>query len=98
MPSLPLQRRESSTARKIDMSSVEQPYRYRTIPLTFIHNELAFDSLEAARTFLTDHSCAFFVDADIADNQKNINCKAAIPRLIQVYEEKYRKVGIKGAI
>ncbi|KAF9447521.1 hypothetical protein P691DRAFT_820958 [Macrolepiota fuliginosa MF-IS2] len=71
---------------------------YRTIPLTFIHNELAFDSLEIARTFLADHSCAFFLDANVADNQKTIDCKPAIPRLMEVYEKKYRKVGIRGAI
>lgn len=45
-----------------------------------------------------DHSCAFFVDANVPDNQKNIDCKTAIPRFMEVYEGKYRKVGIKGAI
>ncbi|EKM81933.1 hypothetical protein AGABI1DRAFT_112122 [Agaricus bisporus var. burnettii JB137-S8] len=71
---------------------------YRTLPLKFIQNELAFDSLEATRTFLTDHSCAFFVNANVTDNDKIFDCKAASYGLMQVYENKYRKVGIKGAI
>ncbi|KXN81539.1 hypothetical protein AN958_04476 [Leucoagaricus sp. SymC.cos] len=71
---------------------------YRTIPLTFIHKKLAFDSLEATSKFLFDHSCAFFTDANVADNQKNLDCKRASLNLPEVYETKYRKVGIKGAI
>ncbi|KAF5362333.1 hypothetical protein D9756_002587 [Leucocoprinus leucothites] len=67
---------------------------YRKIPVTFIHNELAFDSLEAAQNFLVDHSCASFVDA----SDKTLDCKAANTTLTEVYESKYRKVGIKGAI
>jgi hypothetical protein len=73
-------------------------FRYRTIPLTFIHNELAFDSLELARTFLVDHSCALFVDASVPDKQKILDCPKANSELSSVYESKYRKVGIKGAI
>ncbi|KAJ3576457.1 hypothetical protein NP233_g417 [Leucocoprinus birnbaumii] len=67
---------------------------YRKIPLTFIHNELAFDSLEATQTFLVDHSCSSFLDV----NDKSLDCKAANPTLSETYESKYRRVGIKGAI
>lgn len=69
-------------------------FSYRTIPILFVHKELAFDSLGATRAFLEDHSCAFYVDK----NQENLDCKRANAVLNEVYESKYRKVGIKGAI
>ncbi|KIK07765.1 hypothetical protein K443DRAFT_673031 [Laccaria amethystina LaAM-08-1] len=71
---------------------------YKTISLTFIQNELAFDSADLARTFLVEHSVAFFVNAHSPDEQKTLDCKSAMPHLAQVLEEKYRKVMIKGAI
>jgi hypothetical protein len=72
--------------------------RYKTIPLPFIHNVLAFDSLDAARVFLMDHSAAFFTNPRAPDNEKILDCKPAVPQLSQAFEEKYRKVHIKGAI
>ncbi|KAF5373248.1 hypothetical protein D9615_007438 [Tricholomella constricta] len=71
---------------------------YRTIPLAFIHNVLAFDTLDAARVFLVDHSAAFFTNPNDPDNQKTLDCKPATSQLAQVFEDKYRKVLIKGAI
>lgn len=71
---------------------------YKTIPLKFINDVLAFDSLDAARVFLVDHSAAFFTNLRDPDSQKILDCKPAIPQLTQVFEEKYRKVLIKGAI
>jgi hypothetical protein len=44
------------------------------------------------------HSAAFFEDPNRPDEQKILNCKAAAPSLAQIFEEKYRKVLIKGAI
>jgi hypothetical protein len=72
--------------------------RYKTIPLSFIHNVLAFDTLDAARVFLVDHSAAFFTNPREPDGQKVLDCKPAYPQLAQAFEEKYRKVLIKGAI
>ncbi|KAG6854017.1 hypothetical protein C0991_011504 [Blastosporella zonata] len=69
-----------------------------TIPLQFIHNELAFDSLDATRQFLVDHSAAFFTDPREPDSKKTLDCKPASSQLAQKFEEKYRKVLIKGAI
>ncbi|KAG6813834.1 hypothetical protein H0H92_006778 [Tricholoma furcatifolium] len=71
---------------------------YKTISLQVIHNELAFDSLDAARQFLVDHSAAFFTDLQEPDNKKTVDCKPAFAPLAQAFEEKYRKVNIKGAI
>lgn len=71
---------------------------YKTIPLSFIHNVLAFDSLDAARIFLVDHSAAFFLNTQAPDGQKVLDCKSVFPQLSQSFEEKYRKVLIKGAI
>ncbi|KAF8630742.1 hypothetical protein AX17_005337 [Amanita inopinata Kibby_2008] len=71
---------------------------YRTISLTFIQNELAFETLDAARMFLVDHSASFFVNPNDPDSRRNLDCRAAFNRFKEVFEEKYRKVGIKGAI
>ncbi|KAK7056204.1 hypothetical protein VNI00_002756 [Paramarasmius palmivorus] len=69
-----------------------------TISLSFLQNELAFDDLEATRNFLVEHKAAFFTNPTAPLAEKTIDCKLATPVLAQVYEEKYRKVGIKGAI
>jgi len=71
---------------------------YLTIPLSYLQNALAFDSLDAARAFLVDHSAAFFTNPRAPDSQKMLECKPAIPQLSQAFEEKYRKIMIKGAI
>ncbi|KAF8998559.1 SAC3/GANP/Nin1/mts3/eIF-3 p25 family-domain-containing protein [Cyathus striatus] len=71
---------------------------YHTIPLTFLQNELAFDNLDQARNFLINHSAAFFSNPNDPDPKKILQCKPAAPSLTHVYEEKYRKVAIRGAI
>jgi len=71
---------------------------YKSISLSFIQNELAFDNLTAARDFLVGHSAAFFVNPNSPDNQKTLDCKPAAHQLTQAFEEKYRKILIKGAI
>jgi hypothetical protein len=59
---------------------------------------LAFESLDAARVFLVNHSAAFFTDPRAPDSEKILDCKPAMPQLSQAFEERYRKVLIKGAI
>ncbi|KAK0467286.1 SAC3/GANP/Nin1/mts3/eIF-3 p25 family-domain-containing protein [Desarmillaria tabescens] len=71
---------------------------YKTLPLSFIHNELAFDDIESAREFLTEHSSFFFTNPNSPDTEKILDCRPILPNLTQAYEEKYRKVGIRGAI
>ncbi|CAK5267526.1 unnamed protein product [Mycena citricolor] len=71
---------------------------YRTISLVFIQQELAFDGIDQAREFLVEHSAACFTDQTSPDSQKTLDCRLAGAQLSQVYETKYRKVGIKGAI
>ncbi|KAG6895524.1 hypothetical protein C0992_000846 [Termitomyces sp. T32_za158] len=71
---------------------------YKTISLTFLTEELAFDSLDVARQFLVDHSAACFTNPREPDGKKTLDCKPAFPQLSQIFEEKYRKVIIKGAI
>jgi len=68
------------------------------VPLSFIHNELAFDSATATREFLVAHSAGFFTNPTKPDAEKILDCKPAGANLVQVFEEKYRKVLIKGAI
>lgn len=71
---------------------------YLQLTLSFLRNELAFDSLEDTRKFLADHSADIFKDPRHPDSQKVLESKPAYPKLLQAYEEKYRKVQIKGAI
>ncbi|KZT63646.1 hypothetical protein DAEQUDRAFT_733584 [Daedalea quercina L-15889] len=71
---------------------------YRTLPLSFIQNELAFDSLAQVRDFLTDSRAGTFQNPDAPDAEKILDCKPAGAQLAQVLEEKYRKVQIKGAV
>ncbi|KIJ62046.1 hypothetical protein HYDPIDRAFT_136967 [Hydnomerulius pinastri MD-312] len=71
---------------------------YRTLSLSFIQNELAFDTLTDAQTFLASHGAAVFTNPNSSDREKVLDCKAASPPLAQAYEEKYRKVAIKGAV
>jgi len=71
---------------------------YKTLSLPFIHKELVFDSLAEARDFLMNHQCAFFTNPNSPDEQKTLDCKPAVPVLARVFEEKYRKIIIKGAV
>ncbi|KAH9933307.1 SAC3/GANP/Nin1/mts3/eIF-3 p25 family-domain-containing protein [Fomitopsis serialis] len=71
---------------------------YRTLPLSFVQNELAFDGLAQAREFLTEHRAGIFQNPDAPDAEKILDCKPAGAPLAQVLEEKYRKVQIKGAV
>ncbi|KAH7890722.1 SAC3/GANP/Nin1/mts3/eIF-3 p25 family-domain-containing protein [Phlebopus sp. FC_14] len=71
---------------------------YRTLALTFLQNELAFDTLSDARDFITSHRAACFTNPNSPDREKVLDCKAASPLLAQAYDEKYRKVAIKGAV
>ncbi|KAF7797191.1 hypothetical protein EIP86_008383 [Pleurotus ostreatoroseus] len=70
---------------------------YRTLPLPFIQTELGFDTLAQAREFLMEHR-APFQNPNSGDEQKVLDCKPAALPLMQAFEEKYRKVQIKGAV
>jgi len=72
--------------------------RYRTLPLIFIHNELAFETVEEAREFLSTNGCAYFENPNSSDQDKLFDCKPATTPLAQLLEAKLRKVQIKGAI
>jgi SAC3 family protein LENG8/THP3 len=72
---------------------------YKKVSLTFLAKELAFESSpEQAKEYLTSHGLAFFLNPNSPDSEKTLDCKAAAAQLATVYEQKYRKVGIKGAI
>jgi len=72
--------------------------RYKTIPLAFLHKTLGFDSLEDTRNFLIEHQITTFINPNSPDVEKILDCKPAIPEINRAFEEKYRKVTIKGAI
>ncbi|CDO75831.1 hypothetical protein BN946_scf184951.g29 [Trametes cinnabarina] len=72
---------------------------YRTLRVTFLQQELAFDTAEAVREFLVEHRAGFFTNPNAEDQaQLVLDCKPAGTELAAVYEEKYRKVQIKGAV
>jgi SAC3 family protein LENG8/THP3 len=71
---------------------------YRTISLSFIAQELAWDTAEEARDFLIAQGAAFFTNPNSPDTEKELEGKPTVPQLTRSFEEKYRKVGIKGAI
>ena len=78
--------------------TISSGYRYQRLCLTFIHQELAFDSVTHVREFLMSHRAGHFVNPNSPDAEKILDCKAVSTELPAVLEEKYRKVQIKGAI
>ncbi|KAG8927968.1 hypothetical protein FRC02_007552 [Tulasnella sp. 418] len=78
---------------------------YLSLPLSFIANELAFDTPTDAHTFLFNNGAAQYVvpknggsGGSIADGTKMIDCKAAHKPLLTTSEKFARRVNIKGAI
>ncbi|KAI0788796.1 SAC3/GANP/Nin1/mts3/eIF-3 p25 family-domain-containing protein [Abortiporus biennis] len=71
---------------------------YQTLPLSFIQTELAFDTTSQAREFLQEHRAGIFKDPNCPDESLVFDCKGASAPLHQAFEEKYRKVQIKGAV
>ncbi|GJE91130.1 hypothetical protein PsYK624_072790 [Phanerochaete sordida] len=72
---------------------------YMTLRLSFISTELAFDNATQAKEFLDQHRAGtLFKNPNSADEEKILDCKAAHATLVQIFEEKYRKVQIKGAV
>lgn len=73
-------------------------FRYLILPLAFIYNELAFENMDKMMEFLTAHKVLCWQNPDARDEQKVFDCRQAQKILLQVYEEKYRKATIKGAV
>lgn len=71
---------------------------YLQVSLNFLAKELAFESLEETLQFLVEHSADIFTNKLAPDTQKTLECRQAHSKLLQAFEEKYRKVMIKGAI
>lgn len=73
---------------------------YLQLPLSFLANELAFDSVTDAQRFLSDHSLSVYASIGQAtsDGEQRLDCKAVHSRVVGCYEEKYRKVDIVGRI
>ncbi|PPQ79687.1 hypothetical protein CVT25_003261 [Psilocybe cyanescens] len=71
---------------------------YKTIPLAFLQSTLAFETLDEARTFLVDHQITSFTNPNSPDSEKVLDCKPAMADVARTFEDKYRKITIKGAI
>lgn len=73
--------------------------RYQKVSLTFISDELAFENgVEDAHEFMVAHGAGFYVNPNLATSEKILDGKLAAPALATAYEEKYRRVAIKGSI
>lgn len=64
----------------------------------FIQTELAFEDFDSTIKFLEEHKAAHFTNPSSSNAEKILECKPIATHLAQVYEEKYRRVGIKGAV
>ena len=71
--------------------------RYHHLNTTFIRDELAFDNSQQACDFLTKHR-ATFQNPNDPEDKRILDCKQSHASFIQVFEEKYRKAVIVGAI
>lgn len=71
---------------------------YRTISLDALKNNLGFETLDDTRIFLSEHQITTFTNPNSPDADKVLDCRPAIPEINRSFEEKYRKVTIKGAI
>ncbi|KAF9054572.1 SAC3/GANP/Nin1/mts3/eIF-3 p25 family-domain-containing protein [Panaeolus papilionaceus] len=71
---------------------------YKTLPLSFIQNSLGFDATDDLRTFLSGHNLAVFSNPNSPESERMLDCKAIAGEVIKVYQEKYRRAIIKGAI
>lgn len=69
-----------------------------TLKLAFISDELGFEAHAQAKDFIMEHRAGFFKNPNSSDDEKILDCKAANQPLAQVFEEKYRKIQIKGAV
>lgn len=56
------------------------------------------DELPKLLDFLTTHSANVFTNPNAPDPQKHVACSAVHQTLVQVQDQKYAKVGIKGSI
>ncbi|KAI0033678.1 SAC3/GANP/Nin1/mts3/eIF-3 p25 family-domain-containing protein [Vararia minispora EC-137] len=71
---------------------------YQKLPLTVIMQELAWDSTREVYEFLVKHGAACFANPNALDDDKELACKQAAPALQKAFEEKFRRVQIKGAV
>jgi SAC3 family protein LENG8/THP3 len=60
--------------------------------------ELAWDSVAEVREFLGTHGAAVFVNPNAPSNTLELACKQAAPALSHAFEQKFRRVQIKGAV
>ena len=72
--------------------------RYKTIPLSFLSSELAIDDTKETLDFLDAHIMTTFTNPNSADKDKIVDFKSVYTELIKVYDDKYKKVNIRGAI
>ena len=68
--------------------------RYKQIPISFLQNELCLETPEGTHQFLQEYGCAIYTP-----DAKSVDCNAIDQVTLQkTFEQKYRKINIKGAI
>lgn len=73
--------------------------RYRTLSLTFIAKELSFErGMDEVHEFLVTLNAAYYTNPNALIPEKILDAKAAGLALMNIYEEKFTKVAIKGSI
>lgn len=73
--------------------------RYRTLTLFFIAEELAFQrGVDEVHEFLVASGAAYYTNPNAPVTEKNVDTKSAGNALMNIYEEKFTKVAIKGSI
>jgi hypothetical protein len=68
--------------------------------MKLLQNELGYepDEMPKLLEFLSTHSANVFTNPNAPDLEKHVACSAVHQTLIQVQNQKYAKVGIRGSI
>ncbi|KAL1731142.1 SAC3/GANP/Nin1/mts3/eIF-3 p25 family-domain-containing protein [Schizophyllum commune] len=67
---------------------------YKQIPISFLQNELCLETPEGTHQFLQEYGCAIYTP-----DAKSVDCNTIDQVTLQkTFEQKYRKINIKGAI
>lgn len=75
--------------------------RYKTLPVTFLRQELGYEETDLAKlfSFLVAHSASTFTNPnEPAPAARILDLRNALPGLLAAQTAKYSRVGIKGSI
>jgi hypothetical protein len=74
-------------------------FSYRTLSLAFIAKELSFErGMDEVHEFLVTLGAAYYTNPNAIITEKLLDGKLTGNALMNIYEEKFTKVAIKGSI